>query len=163
MTRWLPFPLFSACLLAMWLILNATLETGHILFGAAIGVGGGMALARLQAPTPTVRRRAGTIAALLWLIFLDIVRSNIAVGRIAFHPRKSGRVSGFLSLPLELRHPSGLAALACIITATPGTSWARYDAAHNVLTIHVLDLVDEQAWIRQFKERYERRLLEIFQ
>ena len=53
--------------------------------------------------------------------------------------------------------------LACVITATPGTSWARYDAARNVLTIHVLDLVDEQAWIRQFKERYERRLMEIFE
>jgi multicomponent K+:H+ antiporter subunit E len=53
--------------------------------------------------------------------------------------------------------------LACIITATPGTSWARYDAVRNTLTIHVLDLVDEQAWITQFKLRYERRLLEIFQ
>jgi multicomponent K+:H+ antiporter subunit E len=53
--------------------------------------------------------------------------------------------------------------LACIITATPGTSWARYDRENNALTIHVLDLVDEQAWIEQFKQRYERRLLEIFQ
>ena len=82
--------------------------------------------------------------------------------RIVLHPAIRGRTSGFLSLPLELRHPGGLAILACIITATPGTSWARYDAASNVLTIHVLDLVDEQAWIRQFKGRYERRLMEIF-
>ena len=56
-----------------------------------------------------------------------------------------------------------IAVLACIVTATPGTSWARYDAAANVVTIHVLDLIDEQAWIRQFKERYERLLLEIFE
>jgi multicomponent K+:H+ antiporter subunit E len=91
------------------------------------------------------------------------VRSNVAVLRIVFHPAMRGRTSGFLSLPLELRHPGGLAILACIITATPGTSWARYDAARNVLTIHVLDLVDEHAWIAQFKDRYERRLMEIFQ
>ena len=56
----------------------------------------------------------------------------------------------------------GLAALACIITACPGTTWARYDSTANVLTMHILDLVDEQAWIETIKQRYERRLLEIF-
>ncbi|MND02940.1 putative monovalent cation/H+ antiporter subunit E [compost metagenome] len=65
-------------------------------------------------------------------------------------------------MPLEVRHPGALASLACIITATPGTSWAHYDARLNALTIHVLDLVDEGAWIAQFKQRYERRLQEIF-
>ena len=66
-------------------------------------------------------------------------------------------------MPLELRHPGGLAVVACIITATPGTSWVRFDRAANVVTIHVLDLVDEQAWIRQFKQRYQRLLMEIFE
>ena len=103
------------------------------------------------------------VARLLWLVFLDIVRSNLAVGRIVFQPRARGRTAGFLAMPLEVRHPGALAALACIVTATPGTSWARYDAAANVVTIHVLDLIDEQAWIRQFKERYERLLKEIFE
>jgi multicomponent K+:H+ antiporter subunit E len=31
------------------------------------------------------------------------------------------------------------------------------------LTIHVLDLIDEREWIRTIKNRYERRLLEIFE
>ena len=53
--------------------------------------------------------------------------------------------------------------LPIVITATPGTSWARYDAAANIVTIHVLDLIDEQAWVRQFKGRYERLLKEIFE
>jgi multicomponent K+:H+ antiporter subunit E len=130
--------------------------------GLVLGLLGGLILARLQPPDGRVRLRAAALVGLLWLFFLDIVRSNFAVLRIVFHPRIRGRTSGFLSLPLELRHPGGLAILACIITATPGTSWARYDAAKNVLTIHVLDLIDEQAWIAQFKDRYERRLMEIF-
>jgi multicomponent K+:H+ antiporter subunit E len=66
------------------------------------------------------------------------------------------------SSTLDLRHPGGLAVLACIVTATPGTSWARYDATRNVLTLHVLDLVDEGAWVTQFKQRYEKALMEIF-
>jgi multicomponent K+:H+ antiporter subunit E len=161
--RWLPFPLFSLSLLGMWLLLNGTLAAAHIVLGAVIGVAGGLILARLQAPLYRVRHRAWTAAVLVWLMFVDIVRSNIAVGRIAFRPGIRGRTAGFIDLRLKIRHPGGLAVLACVITATPGTSWARYDAARNVLTIHVLDLVDEQAWIRQFKERYERRLMEIFE
>jgi multicomponent K+:H+ antiporter subunit E len=89
--------------------------------------------------------------------------SNIAVARIVLSPATRQRVAGFLSMPLELRHPGGLAVMACIVTATPGTSWARYDAARNTVTIHVLDLVDEEEWIRTFKQRYERRLQEIFE
>lgn len=163
MKRWLPFPLFSLALAAMWLMLNGSLEPAHLLLALALGWGGALALANLQLPRGRVRRRLVPAIALARLMLLDIVRSNIAVARIAFHPRTPGRTAGFISLPLETRHPGALALLACIITATPGTSWARYDAESNVITIHVLDLVDEQAWITQFKDRYERRLMEIFQ
>jgi multicomponent K+:H+ antiporter subunit E len=162
MKRWLPFPLFSLALAAMWLMLNGSVEPAHILLGLLLGWSGGLALASLQPPLNRVRRRAATALVLAWLVLADIVRSNIAVARIVLNPRTPGRTSGFISMPLASRHPGALAVLACIITATPGTSWARYDAQNNVLTIHVLDLVDEKAWIRQFKARYEQRLLEIF-
>ena len=163
MKRWLPYPGLSVALVAMWLLLNETLAPAQVLLGIALGLGGGRILALLQPPHGRVRIRAIAAASVLWLVFVDIVRSNLAVGRIVLHPHSRGRVAGFLTIPLETRHPGALAALACIITATPGTSWARYDAGDNALTIHVLDLIDEQAWIRQFKERYERRLKEIFE
>jgi multicomponent K+:H+ antiporter subunit E len=107
--------------------------------------------------------RMAAIAQLLWLVFADIVRSNIAVGRIVLGFGGRSRTAGFLSMPLELRHPGGLAVMACIVTATPGTSWARYDRARNVVTIHVFDLIDEREWMTTFKDRYERRLMEIFE
>ena len=163
MKRWLPFPALSLALLAMWLILNQTLDAGHVLLGAALALGGGYVLAGLQPPQWRVRRRGRARGALVWLVVADIVRYNIAVARIVLQPGIRRRTAGFVSLPLELRHPGALAALACIITATPGTSWARYDGARNILTIHVLDLVDEAAWVSLFKARYERRLMEIFQ
>lgn len=149
-------------LLALWLLLTQSLAAGEVLLGAACALGGTLVYARLQPTARRLRLRPRTIAELFALVMLDIVRSNVAVARIVLGLQRSKRTAGFLSLPLELRDPAGLAVLACIITATPGTSWARYDTAQNVLTIHVLDLVDEAAWIRLFKERYERRLLEIF-
>src|SRR5215470_9094784 len=105
---------------------------------------------------------SSALSALAWLTFVDIVRSNLDVCRIVLSPGRRGRSSGFVSFPLELNHPAGLAILACIVTATPGTSWARYDAARGILTIHMLDVHGDDRWIREFKARYESRLLEIF-
>lgn len=163
MKRWLPYPILSAGLALMWLCLNESVAAAHLLAAGVLGVAGGRILSRLQPSVGKVHHRFSAAGALAWLVFVDIVRSNLAVGRIAFAPRSRGRIAGFLDMPLDVRHPGALAALACIITATPGTSWARYDAGRNVVTIHVLDLIDEQAWVRQFKERYERRLKEIFE
>lgn len=168
MKRWLPYPLPSALLFTMWMALNQTLQAGHMLLGAALAVAGGLALARLQAPRSRTHshglpRRCAAALQLAWLVFTDIVLSNIAVARVVLDRNPAGRVSGFVSVPLRLRDPGGLAVLACIITATPGTSWARYDASGGILVIHVLDLVDESAWIDSVQQRYERRLQEIFE
>ncbi len=150
-------------LLALWLILNESFAAGHWLLGAAHALGGVAVYSRLQPAGNRVRNRPLAALQLLALVLADIVRSNVAVARIVLGLGADKRTAGFLSLPLELRHPGGLAVVACIITATPGTSWVRYDRAAGVVTIHVLDLVDEQAWIHLFKQRYERRLLEIFE
>ena len=155
--------LLFLALVALWLLLNQSLAPGHVLLGAALALGGELAFARLRPPAKRVRFRPRALLELLCIVLADIVRSNLAVARIVLGLHRAKRTAGFLSMPLELRDPRGLAVMACIITATPGTSWARYDAARNILTIHVLDLVDEAAWIRLFKHRYERRLLEIFQ
>jgi multicomponent K+:H+ antiporter subunit E len=162
MRRLVPHPILSLGLLLMWLVLNDSSEPAHVLFGLLMALAGGVVYARLQ-PTPGKLGRVIVPGAMLaWLVLVDIVRSNLAVLRIALSPSARGRVAGFLSIPLELRDPRGLAVLAGIVTATPGTSWAHYEAAANVLTLHVLDLVDEETWVRQFKDRYERRLVEIF-
>ena len=71
--------------------------------------------------------------------------------------------SGFVRVPLDMRDPYGLAALACIVTATPGTVWVEYDSAEGAMLLHVLDLVDKEEWVRIIKDRYERRLMEIFE
>lgn len=150
-------------LLALWLVLNESLAPGHWLLGAVLALGGVAVYSRLQPAAGRVRNRPLAALQLLGLVLADIVRSNLAVARIVLGLGAGKRTAGFLALPLGLRHPGALAVVACIITATPGTTWVRYDRAAGVVTIHVLDLVDEQAWIRLFKQRYERYLLEIFE
>jgi multicomponent K+:H+ antiporter subunit E len=161
MTRLLPYPLMCAGLFVLWLLLTQSLAPGHILLGGLIAVAGGWALARVEVPVARVRRLAA-ILHLSGLVVADIVRSNIAVLRIILGVAGHQRRAGFVDIPLELRNPYGLAALACIITSTPGTLWVEFDGARGVLTIHVLDLIDDDAWRRTIKGRYEKLLLEIF-
>jgi multicomponent K+:H+ antiporter subunit E len=162
MTRLLPASLATAGLFAAWLLLNQALSFGQILLGAAAALAGGWALTVLQ-PPKTQMRRLGAVLRLSSLVLADIVRSNVAVGRIILGLAGQERRSGFVDIPLELRDPYGLAALACIITSTPGTLWVSFDAVKGRLTIHVLDLIDENDWIWIIKGRYERILMEIFE
>jgi len=161
MKRAIPFPLLWLLLVAMWLVLNDTRSLGQIVIGAGVALGAVLGLAALQLPRVRLRSLR-TAAALAGLVLVDIVRSNIAVARIVLHPGRPRCAPGFLDIPLTLRNPAGLAALACIITSTPGTAWAGYDATSGVLTMHVLDLVDAEAMRDTIRERYERRLMEIF-
>ena len=160
MTRLVPFPMVSAGLLVLWLLLNG-LSVGHILLGGAVALIGGWALAALEPPKMRVRRPLAVLR-LTAFVFADIVRSNVAVARIILGLEPRRWTSGFVDIPLELRDPYGLATLACIITSTPGTLWVDFNEASGTLTIHVLDLVDETEWVRTIKGRYERLLLEIF-
>ena len=162
MRRFVRYPLLTLGLLFMWLVLNDSRQTADVVLGFLLALLGGAVYARLEPSPGKVGRVVVPGAVLAWLVWVDIVRSNIAVLRIALRLPVPRRVAGFLSIPLELRDPRGLAVLAGIVTATPGTSWAHYEASANVLTLHVLDLVDEETWVRHFKDRYERRLMEIF-
>ena len=163
MRKFIPYPLVTLALLLMWLALNDSMESAHLLLGLVAGLVGGAVYARLEPPRDPGRISLAPVPMLAWVVLVDIVRSNIAVTRIALRLPAPPRVAGFLAIPLTLRDPRAVAGLACIVTATPGTSWAHYDGACNVLTLHMLDLVDEENWVREFKDRYERRLMEIFE
>lgn len=156
-------PVLAAVLVAMWLVLNDTLAPGQVLLGVLFALVLGGWAARMR-PLRPVLRRPHLALGLLWAVFVDILRSNIGVGRIVLGlVRRRVIHSGFLDIPLDLHDPHGLAVLATIITSTPGTVWVDHDPGRRVLRLHILDLADEASWIRLIKERYERPLIRIFQ
>lgn len=163
MTRLLPYPLVAVAFLVLWLLLVGSVSAGAILLGTVLAVAGAGVLAALLVPRGRLGR-LGAVPGLLIDVLVEVVRSNNAVARIILQPREPGaRRSGFVHVPLDMRHPYGLSALACILTATPGTVWVDYDARTGTMLLHVLDLVDEETWVRTIKEKWERRLMEIFE
>lgn len=156
-------PLLIAVLTAMWLLLNQSLSAGHLLLGFAVAVALAWASAALR-PLQPRPRRLHLAAGLVVRVLVDIVRSNLGVARIVLGLVRHREVrSGFLDIPLDLRDPHGLAVLAAIVTATPGTVWVGLAADGSRLRLHVLDLRDESEWVRTIKDRYEQPLRRIFE
>jgi multicomponent K+:H+ antiporter subunit E len=160
-TRRLPFPLLTASLLLMWLLLVGSAGPGALLLGLLLALLGVRALLALDPARARLRRPRAALE-LAWVVLVEVVRSNNAVARIILGPGTRKLTSGFVRVQLDMRDPYGLAALACIITATPGTVWVEYDSAKGTMLLHVLDLIEEDDWVRNVKDRYERRLMEIF-
>lgn len=156
-----PHPLLMIFLIIMWLLLTS-FSFGQLLAGSVIAFIAAQGLAALQ-PTKPGLQRWRLVFRLSAIVFYDIVRSNIAVARIILQGGRRTRKSGFMTIPLDLRDPTGLAVLAIIITSTPGTAWLDYDPIRGTLLLHVFDLVDETVWFDLIKNRYEYFLREIFE
>ena len=155
-------PLLPPVLLAVWLLLNDSLAPGQIALGVVFAGLVTWAVARLR-PLPAWPRKLYLVFGLSLRVLVDIVRSNIGVGRVILGASRRQPLVGFMEIPLDMRDPHGLAMLALIVTGTPGTVWSGHDPEQNILTLHVLDLQDEAAWIHIIKHRYERPLMEIFE
>ena len=156
-------PAIVLCLTVLWLILQQTIALDQLVLGAVLGALLAGATSRLR-PLQADARRIDLACALMLIVIWEIVKSNIAVARIVLGLVRARDVrSGFVEIPLELRDPHGLAALAVIVTATPGTVWAGLSEDGRFLTLHILDIEDEQRWIRYIKDRFERPLIRIFE
>lgn len=162
MNRLVPHPLMSVAIVVMWLFLTR-FSLGHLILGSAIGLIAGRALAALHPEGPRLRRW-DQIVRLFFIVAVDIVRSNAAVAWLILTRQRGGHShSEFVDIPLDLRSQPGLAILAIIVTATPGTAWVEYKPREGILLLHIFDLVDEDAWRALIKNRYEALLLEIFE
>jgi multicomponent K+:H+ antiporter subunit E len=157
-------PLYlTVTLVAIWLLLNGELSVMSIAFGVLLALLLVLAIAQLRPVRPRLRHVHLAIP-LVATLLVDIVLSNIGVARVVLGLTRKQQVrSGFIDIPLELSDPHGLAILAVIVTSTPGTSWAGVAPDGRVLRLHMLDIRDEDEWIRSFKHRYERRLMRIFE
>ena len=156
----LPYPLLTVSLILMWLLLNG-FSLGHLILGTLVAVFASWAMASLRPEKPKLRKWY-LLPKLFFIVFFDIVRSNVAVAWLILRGRAKGRQAGFLTIPLEIEDHTALAILAIILTSTPGSAWLEYDSFDRTILMHVLDLADEDEWVDTIKNRYEKLLMEIF-
>jgi multicomponent K+:H+ antiporter subunit E len=156
------YPAMPVFLLGVWLLLNQSLSTAYLASGLVLSLALTFVFGRLQLPRARIRN-LHRAPVLMGRVLTDVVRSNLAVAFIILTGRGPSVTSDFVKIKLDLKDRYGLAVLASIITAAPGTVWVDYQPEAGVLQIHVLDLIDEAAWVDRIKTRYERPLMEIFE
>jgi multicomponent K+:H+ antiporter subunit E len=162
LARLVPDPLLSAALLVLWVLLARSASAGQMVLGLVLAIGVPLVTARLR-PTPFRIRRPWLVVRFVGTVGRDVVVSNfqVAWGVVAWRwrpPRPQ-----FVVIPLELRDPLGLAALAMVTTVVPGTVWSELAVDRSVLMLHAWDVDDEDAYVARFKARYEAPLRDIFE
>ncbi|HVL75834.1 MAG TPA: Na+/H+ antiporter subunit E [Noviherbaspirillum sp.] len=160
-SRWLPHPLASVTLFAMWLMLNATVAFSHVVLGAFLAWVIPWSTRSLW-PRQFGLYRGKVALRLFFVVLADIVRANIIVALLILGPTSKLR-PGFVRMRVDLDEPFAASTLASIITLTPGTVSCSFSEDRRTLLIHALDMDDEAALIEEIKTRYEAPLKEIFQ
>jgi len=160
--RLLPAPLLSLALAALWLLLNGSYGPGHCLLAALLGIGLPL-LTRPLRPTPVRLRRPRVALKLLFRVGRDAIEGNwrVLCGTLARGERAPE--GGFITVPLDLRDPHGLAVLAAIMCVIPGTMWSEMALDRSALLVHLFDMRTADAEVELIKMRYERPLMEIFE
>ena len=161
--RWLPFPPLSLGLFVVWLLLNQSLDVGTLLLAAIFAIAVPLLTQSLR-PRETVRiHRPGTALKLMFVVMHDMVESALTVARLLLTCRNDEMRPCFVRVPLDMRDPSALAALAMVVCLTPGTAWGEISFDCSSLLIHLFHEPDPEGFVSMVKTRYERPLMEIFE
>jgi len=161
MKRWFPWPLLSACLGVFWLLLNDSASPGHLFIALVVAVATPLLVAPLLPPTGALYKPLA-LARLVLRVGGDVVLSALQVAAGVLRSRSRPPNAAFVRVPLELREPRALAALAIITTVVPGTVWCELAPDRSAVLLHVFDLQGEAGFIAHYKSRYEQPLTEIF-
>jgi len=157
-----PAPLSSAALLALWLALARSASPGQVFLGLGLALAVPLLTSNLR-PTRVRVRKPLVVMRFIARVTFDVLHSNfdVAWGVVVWRWRRPR--SRFVIVPLELRDPVGLAALAMVTTIVPGTVWSELALDRSALLLHVWHVGEESTFIARFKARYEKPLQEIFE
>lgn len=160
--RLFPHPWLSFTLALVWMALVNRWAVGSLVFAAMIGVVVPLVTAPYW-PGTNGYRAPSRIPAYLAMVLWDIAKANFTVARIVlFMPRRALRPA-WIAVPLDLRHPEAITALAATITLTPGTVSCDLSEDGRALLVHAMHAPDPDAVLDEIKTRYEARLKEIFE
>lgn len=159
--NWLPHPLLTPMLAAIWLLLNNSLAPGQILLGLLLG----WAIPRFTLgfwPERVRIRRPARLLRFAGVFLYDVIIANLSVARLILAGPRRLRPA-FIVVPLDLTNDLAISLLANTICLTPGTVSARLSADRRQLLVHALDCADPQALVATIKARFEEPLKEIME
>jgi multicomponent K+:H+ antiporter subunit E len=154
--------LLSFALAVFWLVLNDSLAPRDLVVALLVAFVVPWLAAPLK-PAGGPMRKPLVLARLVLRVGGDVLVSALQVARGVLQPVSRPPSGLFIRVPLELRDPHALAALAVITTVVPGSLWCELAPDRSAVLLHVFGVDDESAYVQEYKARYERPLMEVFE
>ena len=160
--RLVPHPFLTLLLTGTWLLLVNGWSLNSLVFGFMLGLLIPFVTQPYWPARPRISRPFKVIE-YVFVVLADIIQANIVVARIVLFKPNDQRQPNWITIPLDLKTPEAITALAGTITMTPGTLSADVSDDGHTLLVHCLDAPNPEAVRDEIKQRYERRLMEIFE
>jgi multicomponent K+:H+ antiporter subunit E len=159
--RFLPHPLLTLLIAVVWLLLTS-ISLGSALLGLMLGLAIPLFTSAYWPDRPRIRSPL-TIVEYALVVLWDIIVANFQVAYLILFRRGDTLRSCFITVPLDLRTPEAITALAGTITMTPGTVSSDLSADGRALLVHCLETDHPEDTVARIKTRYESRLRRIFE
>ncbi len=159
--RLFPHPILSVVLTLVWLGLVNKVTLGNVILGGFLGIVVPFITAPYWPNRPFLRNPVAIVGYFL-IVLWDIVVANVQVAMLIVFKRADNLQSKWITIPLDLTSAEAITVLAGTITMTPGTVSATLSADGSAILVHCLHTDDPDAVRDEIKNRYERRLKEIF-
>ncbi len=99
----------------------------------------------------------------LFLFFVwELVISTLRVAYVVIKPNLDIQ-PGIVAVPLDIKTDAEIMMLANLITVTPGSLSLDVSYDRRVIYIHVMHVTDVEAYRREIKQGFEKRIGELFQ
>lgn len=144
-----------------WVAFTGEVSLGNLLEGAVLSVLI-LALARFRARRGFRFSKVPKAIGLLAYFLKELLLANAAVAKSVLSSAAS-LSPGIVAVPLDLTSSAGITTLANLITLTPGTLSIDVSEDRRTLFVHALHVGDPEAFRREVKEGFERRVKEVFE
>lgn len=161
MNRLLPHPGLTALLIIIWMLALNAFSIGGFVVALVLGITVPLFTAPFWPDRPKMRFGV-PLAKYVTLVMWDIVIANFQIAWIILFRKSRDLRPAWLVIPLDLTSTEAITMLAGTISLTPGTVSSDISTDGEFLLVHALDTADPEGEIARIKQRYERRLMEIF-
>ncbi len=142
-----------------WMAMAGSSSWAHFLMGFVVAYGVLGWLGALTGQTGYFRKLHKTIGFVAFIIY-QLVLSNLRVAYDVITP-SANRSPAVIGVPLDATTDTEITLLANLITLTPGTLSLDVSEDRKTLFVHAMFAEDAEAFCREIKQGFERRVLEL--
>ncbi|ADY54006.1 multisubunit sodium/proton antiporter, MrpE subunit [Pseudopedobacter saltans DSM 12145] len=153
--------LMNLLLMFIWVALSGTFYYGNFLFGFMLGyfILWILAKGENRKNKKYFNRVPKAIGFVLYFLY-EMIKANIHVAYDVITPKYFMK-PGIVKYPIDLDDDWEINLLSSCISLTPGTLVMDISADKKVMYIHNMYLKDKDTFIKEIKEGFEKRILEI--